>query len=196
MDAILHLTLRKSIMYKANSFRDKNNLQMIPNDKPGYYRWWAKKPEFDLILSALDIDYDDIVEEVLETDGMYSIYVGIAAKESIRNRINWHINDIHSASRVKTGTLSTLRQSISSIVSHNQYDKESTDKFIDKLSVEVFPIDYQIKSEEAIQELDKIEKTLLSENLYVLNIRDNDYSEMARQIRRRLSKIRSESKKA
>ena len=183
-------------MYKANFFRDKKTLQVIPNDKPGYYRWWAEMPEFYLILRALDIDYEDIAGKVLEVDGLYSIYVGIAAKESIRNRINWHINDIHTASRVKSGTLSTFRQSISSIVSHNQYDKDATNKFIDKLSIEFFPIDCQIKSEEAIQELDKFEKYLLTKNLYVLNIKDNGFFDEARQIRRKLSKLRSESKKA
>ena len=57
-------------MYKANFFRDKKTLQVIPNDKPGYYRWWAEMPEFYLILRALDIDYEDIAGNTI-TENFY-----------------------------------------------------------------------------------------------------------------------------
>ena len=73
--------------------------------------------------------------------------------ESIRDRLNWHINDTHTETRVKYGTLSTLRQSIASIIAHNQYDKKATDDFIDKLEVEYFFNEQPIKSANAKNEL-------------------------------------------
>ena len=58
---------------------------------------------------------------------------------------------------------------------HNQYDKEATDNFIDKLEVEYFFNDNPIKSSDAKNELTDIEKQLLQEHLRVLNIRDNNH---------------------
>ena len=182
-------------MLDAKELREACVLETIPNDKPGYYKWWASKPEFDIILNALDVKYDDIASDVLQKDNLYCIYVGIAVNESIRKRLDWHVNDKHTASKVKNGTLSTLRQSIASIVAHNQYDKEATNMFIDKLKVEYWTSEKPIHSPEAKEEIEQIEKNAMNENLYVLNIKDNKYSDLAKSIKKRLSKLRRESKK-
>ena len=94
---------------------------------------------------------------------------------------------------VKYGTLSTLRQSIASIVVHNQYDKKATDNFIDKLEVEYFFNDNPIKSTDAKNELTDIEKQLLQEHLRVLNIRDNNHP-CAKEIKKELKRLRKISK--
>ena len=111
------------MIINAKELRNKEALLNIPNDLPGYYKWWAEKTELDIILLALDVDYTEMFSLIEQRDGLYCIYVGIAAKESIRKRLDWHVNDTHTPSRVLNGTLSTLRQSISSVVAHNQYDK-------------------------------------------------------------------------
>jgi len=107
--------------------------------------------------------------------------------------LNWHVNDKHTESSVKYGTLSTLRQSIASIVVHNQYDKKATDNFIDKLEVEYFLNDNPIKSIDAKNELTDIEKQLLQEHLRILNIRDNNHP-CAKEIKKELKRLRKISK--
>ena len=178
---------------EANKLRNKCDLLNIPNDRPGYYKWWAYESELHIILSALDVNESDVLPYIEQKNGLYSIYVGIAAKESIRKRLDWHVNDKHTSNRVENGTLSTMRQSISSVVAHNQYDKKSTDEYIDKLKVEWFTVDAMIKSHEAKEGLSKIELTLMSEHLYVLNIKDNSFPQAAL-IKKKLSALRKESK--
>ena len=180
-------------MIKAPSLRNPEELKKI-SSKPGYYKWWVPKTELDFILKALDVSFSEI-EKALETkDNLFCVYVGIAAKESVRARLNWHINDPHTSSRVKNGTLSTLRQTISSIVAHNQYDKAATDLFIDSMFVEWFYIDAPIKSEAAKTELHKIELKLMSEYLRILNIQDNHHP-LSKPIKKELKVLRKESKK-
>ena len=37
-------------MIDAKDLREKDNLLKIPNDKPGYYKWWAKREQLNLLL--------------------------------------------------------------------------------------------------------------------------------------------------
>ena len=180
-------------MIQAKNLRNKNILQTLPKC-PGYYKWWAKKSELDVILNALNANTPEIVS-VLEKQGdLYCIYVGIAVKESLLKRLNWHVNDEHTESKVKNGTLSTLRQSISSIVAHNQYNKKATDEFIDKLYVEWFESKNAVKSEAAKEEIESIEKSLINGRcLRPLNIKDNHHPE-ACETAKSLKKLRKESK--
>lgn len=179
-------------MIKASSLRNQAELKKIPS-KPGYYKWWISKTELDLILKSIAVSFTEIQPAIETKDDLFCVYVGIAAKESVRSRLNWHVNDSHSTSRVKNGTLSTLRQSIASIISHNQYDKASTDSFINKMFIEYFFIDYPIKFETAIKELHSIETNLMAEYLRILNIQDNHHP-LSDSIKRKLKVLRKESK--
>ena len=176
----------------AKDLRNESERLKIEN-QPGFYKWWAKKEEFDLILEKLNIDFEDIKGEIEKRNDYYSIYVGIAANESIRDRLNWHVNDLHTESKVKNGTLSTFRQSISSIIVNDQSNKECTDEFIDKLKIEYFTLDLPIKSEDAKYNLEKFEKLLMDTNLYVLNIRDNHHF-LAKPIKKQLKALRKKAK--
>lgn len=179
-------------MIKASMLRHIDELNKI-SSKPGYYKWWVSKAELDIILKVLEISFSE-VEKALETkSGLFCVYIGIAARESVRARLNWHINDSHTVSRVKNGTLSTLRQSISSIVSHNQYDKISTDLFIDKMFVEYFYVDSPIKSDITKTALHEIETKLMAEYLRILNIQNNHYP-FCDSIKSKLKQLRKESK--
>jgi len=179
-------------MINAAILRNLIELKKILS-KPGYYKWWISKNFFDFLLDALNVSYEEIKNDLEERDGLFCVYVGIAAKESVRQRLNWHINDPHTASRVNNGTLSTLRQTIASIVSHDQYDKATTDMFIDKMLVEWFYIDSPIGSAAAKTELHEIETNLLSEYLRILNIQDNHHP-LSKLTKTRLKKLRKESK--
>lgn len=179
-------------MIKASLLRNKEFLNKIPA-AAGYYKWWCEKAELDVILNALDVKPVDIQQAIERQDDLFCVYVGIAAKESVRARLNWHVNDKHTASRVNNGTLSTLRQSISSIVAKNQYDKEATDAFIDKLYVEWFCIDSPIKSAAAKAKLHSIERNLLFDCLRILNIQDNHHP-LVEPIKFKLKLLRKKSK--
>ena len=168
-------------------------IQLNPQKAPGYYKWWASKKEFSFLLSELGGNFAKVVDSVEQKDGMYCIYVGIAVKESVQSRINWHINDKHTEKRVQNGILSTLRKSISSIVAKNQYAKQETNDFIDKLKVEVFYSNNKIKSPEAKMELESIEKRLMKNQLFILNIRDNVHP-LCVDIKKKLSALRKSSK--
>lgn len=162
-------------------------------DKPGYYKWWASKKDFDLLLDKLNVDFESIKDYIEIKDKWYCIYVGIAVKESVHDRLKWNVMDSHSESKVRHGTLSTFRQSLSSILSNNQSDKIATDNFIDKLIIEYYLFDYPIKSSEAKEEIEAIEKDLLQKNLYILNIQDNHHIK-SKLIKKTLKKLRKEGK--
>ncbi|MCQ2402405.1 MAG: hypothetical protein MJ202_01590 [Lentisphaeria bacterium] len=184
------------MMIQANLLRNKEILLQIPNDRPGYYKWWAARQDFEKIASKLQADSASLWPYIEKKEDLYCIYVGIAAKESIRSRLNWHVNDPHTLGRVKSGTLSTLRQSISSIIAGNQLAKKETNDFIDRLTIEYFIIDRAISSkdsQEASEELNKIERKLMSDKLYILNIKDNKHEKSIRLIYE-LKKVRKESK--
>ena len=180
-------------MIKAITLRNKEQLRNI-SSLPGYYKWWVSKTELDVILKALNVSFSEIEKALELKDELFCVYVGIAAKESVRKRLNWHINDRHTESRVINGTLSTLRQSIASIVSRNQFDKTTTDLFIDKMYVEWFYISTPIKSEATKRELHLIETNLMSEYLRILNIQGNHHPLSILTIPP-LKQLRKESKK-
>ena len=180
-------------MIDAYRLREKEELKKIPNDKPGYYKWWATREDFEHILRVLNINFADIENALEVKDTYYCIYIGIAAKESVRQRLDWHINDKHTVSKVCNGTLSTLRQSLSSVYAHNQYDKATTNACIDRFKVEYFCIDTAIKSSETVVALHETERALLCDHLYVLNIMDNHHP-LATDIKKTLKRLRKESK--
>ena len=179
-------------MIQASTLRNKDELKKISN-VPGYYKWWAAQSELDVIIKELNINFSDIENALELKDGLFCIYVGIAVKESAHARLDWHVNDKHTASQVLNGTLSTLRQSISSIVVGNQFDKEATNDFIDKLYVEYFYCNEPIKSETAKISLHETEKKLLDEYLRVLNIQENHHP-LSMPIKTALKELRKQSR--
>ncbi len=184
----------------AKELRCDEKISEIPKNSPGWYKWWAPKEEVKLILNSPYIN-DNYLEEFLpylttrNINGKeyYYIYVGIAVKESIRNRLNWHINQHHTKSSVESGFLSTLRQTISSLVSCNQYDEKATNDFIDSLVIEYHTVNLEIKSNDAKKIIENIEKSEMKNNILPLNIRDNK-KEILKNYLKELSRIRKISK--
>lgn len=176
---------------QASLLRIKENLKRI-SDKPGYYKWWAKKEDVEMLLEKLDVDmtFEDIESDIEKKDmDLYCIYIGIAERESIRNRLDWHVNQGHKFSAIKSGYLSTLRQSLSSLLSQNQKDEEVTNQFIDNLYIEYFEV-----AEEDKKELRKIEKEAMERHLYILNIQGNHHSKVG-EIKKKLKELRRAGKR-
>ena len=180
-------------MIQAKELRDKDSLDKIPNDKPGYYKWWAKKKELNELLKGLGTSFTFVAKDIEKNDSLYCIYVGTAIRESLQKRLDWHVNDKHADRAVRNGIVSTLRQSIASIICHNQYDKNGTNSFIDKLYVEWFPVNCIIKSEDAKSKISIKEKKLINQYLRILNIKDNNHTN-GQEIKKQLKKLRKESK--
>lgn len=176
-------------MINAKKIRDTDYLKTIPNNKPGYYKWWAREKEAILLVKKLGYDFNEYKKYMEVKDDLYCIYIGIAVKESIRNRLNWHVNDKHDYNSVKTGFLSTFRKSIAALITGNLLDKDGTNKFIDKLFIEYFTINDDIKSLSAKNKIEDIEKKSLLRNLYILNIKDNKFK-YASDIKKSLRKKR------
>lgn len=167
------------MIYNAKSLRSKENLNNVEK-KPGYYKWWAKETEIETILTALELSYSDTLQKMekcnIEGEEYYCIYIGIAIKESISQRLDWHINQNNTLSQIKNGTLSTFRRSIAAVVCCDLSDTQGTNDFIDLLKVETFPLDLPVKTQEAKEEIQKIEKDLLNgKYLYLLNIQENKH---------------------
>lgn len=184
----------------ARDLRSKENLRKISNDMPGYYKWWAPKESLALLLNSkylkdkyLKTLLPHLTTSTYKGKKYYYIYVGIAAKESIQSRLNWHVNQHHTKSSVESGFLSTFRQSISSLVAFNQFDEIVTNEFIDTLLIEYYPINLPIKSNEAKEKIEKLEKTEISNHILPINIKDNKDA-MVKDFLKELKVIRKSSK--
>lgn len=173
------------MLIKTSELRDKNNLKNKVEDKPGYYKWWAEIDEVNLLFEKLSLA-TSIVNELEKNGDKYCIYIGVAIKESVRNILNWHINQINSPSAIKSGTLSTLRQTISSVLFEDMRLTNETDEFIDKLYVEPF---YN-SDKEKIHEIE-INFLAYSAYLYLLNIQDNRHPLSQR---RKISELRKKTR--
>lgn len=164
----------------AIELREKENLTNISKKLPGYYKWWASEKELKTLLNSKYIDnkyfkalLPFLTKKEIKGKTYYYIYVGVAINESIRERLDWHINQHHTKTSVESGFLSTLRQTLSSLVAGNQYDEKNTNEFIDKLLVEYAEVDLEIHSKEAKEKIEKIEKDEINNNVLPLNIKDN-----------------------
>ncbi len=184
----------------AKELRNLNELKKIPKDMPGWYRWWADKSALKEILDSPYIGekyfstlLPYLTTKKIENKIYYYIYVGVAVRESIQARLNWHVNQKHSKSSVQSGFLSTLRQSLSSLVAGNQYNEEKTNAFIDKLVIEYYPVNEKIKSKNAKEKIEEIEKGEMSKNVLPLNIRDNKNG-IVKDYLKELSRVRKKSK--
>ena len=158
----------------AKNLRDKTALDCVPGDRSGWYRWWAPPAALESLLGE---HYKQLFPRLTQGNGslsgLYCIYVGVAIKESVRARLNWHVNQSHTANCVRLGTLSTLRQSISSLAGIDQMDEKATNDLIDQLTIEYFPSTQAIKSAAAKKELEQSEKAEMNFHVLPLNIQHN-----------------------
>lgn len=184
----------------AKAIRNTEYLCSIPKTMPGWYKWWAPKKALKMLLDSPYISkkyFSDLLSSLttknIGNTTYYYIYVGVAIKESIRDRLDWHVNQHHTKSSVESGFLSTLRQTIASLVAGNQYNENATNQFIDMLIIEYYPVNLPIKSNKAKEKIEFIEKKELSNNILPLNIRDNKNKTIKKYLTE-LSSVRKHSK--
>ena len=158
----------------------KNNLNEL-EDKQAYVKWWAKRNELDLLLDKLNVNFEDIRDALDIKDDLYCIYIGQS-----KNRI------ISSYLKMQFFDMSSFRTSISSILTFSPNNAEVVNEFMDKLKVEIFFVDFPVKSVEAKNELDSSISSCLEKNLYILNFQKN-YHPLAKNIKKTLSKIKKDA---
>lgn len=172
------------VFLSASKLRLRETLRQVP-DKPGWYRWWAPESVSSKLLNSpyISENYTESLSPHLwrrkrrtSEDYYVCLYVGVAIKESVRDRLNWHINQRHTENAIKSGTLSTLRRTLSSLVAGDQYDEAATNTVIDQMVVEYYAMDYPIRSELAKTELIKIENSEMEQHILPLNIMGNRHA--------------------
>ena len=194
------MVARKSVIINAKRLRDKNILNNIPGDRPGWYCWWAPGNVLKLLLNSKYIsrEYFDklllhLSKKKINGIDHYCFYVGVAIKESIRGRLDWHVNQKHNENNVFYGTLSTLRQSISSLMAGNQMNEKFTNLFIDMCLVEYYVLDEPIKSQSAKLQIEKIEHELLNKTTLPINIQCN-HNVFIKEYKKELQNARKKAK--
>lgn len=172
---------QSSTLIPAIELRLISNLQRIPDDKPGWYRWWGPINALEALLNSPHIS-KKYLEELLPhlyvrryDQDYFCIYVGVAINESIRERLNWHINQHHTESVVQNGILSTFRKSVSSLVAGNQYDEKATNTLIDKLMIEYTVMDMPIRDTATKEAIRRIEDNDLDRFVIPINIMGNKH---------------------
>ncbi len=139
----------------------------------GFYRWFMPSE----LVKDLNVPIDGC--EYIEGQG-YLVYVGIA--KSMRQRLIWHVTQEHRPSSVKSGFLSTLRQTLSGLARVPMDDTGTVDKIIDQMFVEFV---YCGSKEEA----HGIEKECFETYVLPLNIMGNQHP-----FTKELKRLRKESK--
>lgn len=95
-------------------------MEKIPSES-GVYFWYVTESG----AQKLGLDVQDCTQE----NNLFLVYVGLA--QNLNQRIDWHLNDSHSVSSIKSGFVSTLRQSLSALlVGEMVTSKEAVDHFM------------------------------------------------------------------
>ena len=180
------------MMYYVEDIR--NGVSQV-EDKTGLYKWWCTREVLYYIANELDCNIENCSIEEIETEEietennetLFCVYVGVAVKETLKERIKWHMGN-HTDSSVKHKTLSTLKQSLSAILYHDMSPslKGNLDDYMDQFYVSV-----NTDISEA-QDIYAEEKRLLSEKgqpLYILNIQGNKHEQSPKQKLKDLRKV-------
>lgn len=154
---------------RAKDLRKESELDKVPKGI-GYYKWYAEKQDLNLLLRKLGLSFDSIPQDQWDIEnGLYCIYLGIA-KKSLRERLDWHVNDHHTINAVRSGALSTFRQSLSSVLFSDQSKEQDTNSFIDRLTIHFFYFE-NLNSESDIDKktIEAKETGLINQYLHILN---------------------------
>ena len=104
--------------------------ETVCDAKPGWYRWWCKKEAASQILRPLEPDMSKLLHENIDGKDCVAIYFGIS--KDLNGRIKWHICQNHTAGSIRSGFLSTLRQSLSALLdSDMSKSQQLVNNFID-----------------------------------------------------------------
>jgi predicted GIY-YIG superfamily endonuclease len=123
------------------------------------------------------------ISECLEKDHKYLVYIGLA--KNLNERLDWHYNDKHAPSSIKSGFVSTLRQTLSALLVGEMVTAKT---IVDKFIREEMRVEYELYSNYKEKELQLIK----SHNL-PLNLKNNTKHPFYKTLKqaRKLSKQKS-----
>lgn len=147
------------------NFLNKNN---TIETLPGIYRWWFQEEGAMMILNQLpNINLDMIPKKKINGILYFALYFGIS--KNLKERIKWHTCQHHTSSSVNSGFLSTLRQTLSSLLNTDMTKSENVlNRFIEENCY--LEWDYTVTHQDAI---DKEKQELTTVLYYPLNISNN-----------------------
>ena len=132
--------------------------------KSGFYRWWFPADIAKSMLSSIPlVDINKIVKRNIGGKEYWLLYFGISS--NLFNRIKWHVCQKHKPSAVRSGTLSTLRQTISSLLGIDETLSESdVNNVLDQkeLSTGYYPLNIQknkVVPKDILKKLKQLRKT-------------------------------------
>lgn len=156
-------------MKSVSHIRSKiSNKSFNVSNTPGWYIWWFDENGMKEILQPVinELDTTKIARKKIDGKDYYALYFGIS--KDLKGRIIWHVSQHHTPSSVKSGFLSTLRQTLSALLGLPMTQSEkAVNDFMDKHCV--LEYDYCKTIAEAKQK----EKSALTEGYYPLNIQSN-----------------------
>lgn len=157
-------------------------------EEPGCYVWWFSENWAPGRLKELlaEVDSNQIRKIKINGETYLALYFGIS--KDIKKRINWHISQKHSPSAVKSGYLSTLRQTICAILNKNMSSAEKVvnDTMQDNCYLELdYTDDYATAQKNETKEL--------ATNCYLLNIKSNKCA--PKEVIQKIKKWRKDSKR-
>lgn len=158
--------------------------------KPGVYKWWFPKEEAVKLLCPLKLPkqlIDQIQKENIEGGEYWCLYFGIA--KDLIERAKWHIAMHHSPSSVKSGYLSTLRQTLSALLGMDMSISEhAVNALLDKCYWEWCPTGSRPAAEK-----EETEQLGNNDVFYPLNLQKN--KKLSDEPRKTLLRLRKEHRK-
>lgn len=154
---------------------------------PGAYSWWA---DLKYVRQLIPSEFLDLIlpNARINIYGSVLIYVGIA-RRSLRQRLQWHIDQQHRPSAIRSGHLSTLRQTLSSVLCGTWNAEKTVNIFLDFLTVTL----YTPEVEGDVLQIEEWERSQLKSHVVPLNIQNNNRPEVSR-FRRYLTRLRREAR--
>ena len=157
-----------------------NNLLLIPEHR-GIYFWFMRKEGYDALSSFItlqQLEYKFI--KIIDKFEYHLVYLGTAGtgkkrESNLRERLRWHINQAHSKSSVCSGTLSTLRAGVGTLISEDLI-LPNTEVLVNDLFRDYFKvmwIDYSDYCEGVFNIINRDEKVLIKQLKPLLNIKNN-----------------------
>lgn len=136
---------------------------------PGVYCWWFQKDAAIKLLKAFPkLDLNKLRSRQIDGETYLALYFGIS--KNLKERIEWHISQQHTPSAVKSGYLSTLRQTLSAVL---DIDMSISEQPVNRLMDDNCHWEWECTdSENDAKEREKAELTQ-SKFCYPLNIQGN-----------------------
>ncbi len=158
---------------KAINIRNRSQESTISTE-PGLYRWYMPKG----LVNMLNVPIHGCVYK----EGLgYFVYVGIV--KNMKQRLDWHISQRHTLSSIRSGFLSTLRQTLAALAHIPMDDEKTVNEIIDQMAIE-----YEVLPTK--EDAEVLEKKVMKDFTLPLNIMHNDHP-----FRKELKRLRSVSKK-